>query len=100
MMIYQVTNFACILGFFLLKKSTFSPSDCSLPSLILGLGVSLSEGKQLTIGSGVKVISRMNIQNESEQIFIGSASTADGSSKNVVKGEKILIFFISIALNS
>ncbi|KAJ1389789.1 GYF-like domain superfamily [Sesbania bispinosa] len=52
---------------------------------ISGPGVTLSEGKQPSIGGGEKVISGINISNESDQIFIGSASTAGGSLRNVAE---------------
>jgi hypothetical protein len=46
----------------------------------------LSEGKQPSIGSGGNVISRNEILNEYDQIFIGSASTAGGSLTNAAAG--------------
>lgn len=68
-----------------------------LPWLIPGSGA-LSEGKQLSISSGGKFISGNEILNESDQLFIESASTA-GSLTNTAEGENIL-FFIYVALFS
>lgn len=90
-MIFQVTKFACILV-----------SPCEIINLLFliwspstyfsGIGVTLSDGKQPSIGNGRKVISGIDTSNDSDQVFIGSASTAGGSLRNVVEGEKITFF--------
>jgi len=96
LVIFLVIHLACI---FICSCELvyFFPSDLS-PWLIPGSGA-LSEGKQLSISSGGKVISGNEILNESDQTFIESASTAGGSFTNAAEGKNI-IFFIYVALFS
>lgn len=69
--------------------------------IIPGFGGSLSEGKQPSIGSGRKVISGIEILNDSKQNFMGSASAAGGSSlTNVAEGEKMIFIVNCVALIS
>ncbi|CAL0323287.1 unnamed protein product [Lupinus luteus] len=52
---------------------------------ISGIGVTLGEGKKPLTGNGRKVVSGIDTSNDSDQNFIGSASTAGGSLQNVVE---------------
>lgn len=63
------------------------------PWLISGPGIA-NEGKQPSIGSGAKVISGSDVSDDSDQILIGSASIAGGLLRNIVEGEKSILFFI------
>ncbi|OIW02954.1 hypothetical protein TanjilG_13591 [Lupinus angustifolius] len=52
---------------------------------ISGIGATVGEAKQPSNGNGRKVISGVDTSNDSDKIFIGSASTAGGSLQNVVE---------------
>ncbi|XP_019437428.1 PREDICTED: uncharacterized protein LOC109343534 isoform X1 [Lupinus angustifolius] len=52
---------------------------------ISGIGVILGEGKKPLTGNGRKVISGIDTSNDSDQNFIGSASSAGGSLQNIVE---------------
>lgn len=66
---------------------SFRGKDGGSTDDISGFGGSLSEGKQPSIGSGRKVISGIEILNDSKQNFMGSASAAGGSSLTNVAEE-------------
>ncbi|KAE9588878.1 hypothetical protein Lal_00012550 [Lupinus albus] len=68
----------------ILKGKITSSEDIS------GIGVTLDEGKKPSTGNSRKVISGIDTSNDSDQNFIGSASTAGGSLQNVV--EEVAIF--------
>ncbi|XP_061339086.1 uncharacterized protein LOC133285816 [Gastrolobium bilobum] len=65
---------------------SFRGKDGGLNDDISGPGITSSDENQPSIRSGGRFISGIDISNSSDQIFIGSASTAGGSLRNVVDG--------------